>query len=261
MITSTANAKVKQVVQWQTKAKERKKDQVFLAEGIKMFGEAPENWIREAYLTNEALEKLENQPQLKEKLNRIPWETVSDEVMEKMADVQTPQGVLTVLKRPQYNVEEVLKHPNGLYLVLENLQDPGNLGTIMRTSEGAGVTAVIMNKTTVDIFNPKTIRATMGSIYRVPFILEDDLQEMIQNMKENQVKIFAAHLLGETYFTGCSFQTPTAFLIGNEGNGLSKELTEMADSLIKIPMEGKLESLNAAVAAALLIYEAKRQRS
>jgi TrmH family RNA methyltransferase len=80
-------------------------------------------------------------------------------------------------------------------------------------------------------------------------------------MKENQVKIFAAHLLGETYFTGCSFQTPTAFLIGNEGNGLSKELTEMADSLVKIPMEGKLESLNAAVAAALLIYEAKRQRS
>ena len=261
MITSTANAKVKQVVQWQTKAKERKKDQVFLAEGIKMFGEAPENWILEAFLTNEAIEKLENQPGLKEKLNRIPWETVSDEVMEKMADVQTPQGVLTVLKRPQYDVEEVLKHPNGLYLVLENLQDPGNLGTIMRTSEGAGVTAVIMNKTTVDIFNPKTIRATMGSIYRVPFILEDELQEIIQKMKGNQVKIFAAHLSGKTYFTGCYFQAPTAFLIGNEGNGLSKELTEMADSLIKIPMEGKLESLNAAVAAALLIYEAKRQRS
>ena len=261
MITSTANAKVKQVVQWQTKAKERKKNQVFLAEGIKMFGEAPDNWIREAYLTNEALEKLENQPKLKEKLNRIPWETVSDEVMQKMADVQTPQGILTVLKCPQYDVEEVLKHPNGLYLVLENLQDPGNLGTIMRTSEGAGVTAVIMNKTTVDIFNPKTIRATRGSIYRGPVILENDLQEIIQKMKRNRVKIFAAHLLGETYFTGCSFQTPTAFLIGNEGNGLSEELTEMADSLVKIPMEGKLESLNAAVAAALLIYEAKRQRS
>lgn len=261
MITSTSNAKVKQVVQWQTKSKERKKDEVFLAEGIKMFGEAPENWIREAYLTKEALEKLENQPQLKEKLNGISWETVSEEVMQKMADVQTPQGILTVLKRPQYDVEEVLKHPNGLYLVLENLQDPGNLGTIMRTSEGAGVTAVIMSKTTVDIFNPKTIRATMGSIYRVPFIFADDLKEIMQKLKQKGIATYAAHLSGTTYFTENSFRKACAFLIGNEGNGLSEELTNLADCRIKIPMEGRLESLNAAVAAALLIYEVKRQRS
>ena len=261
MITSMANAKVKQVVQWQTKARERKKDQVFLAEGIKMFGEAPITWFREAYLTQDALDRLGNNQQMKEKLQQIPWETVSDEVMKRMADVQTPQGVLTVLKCPQYKMEDILKRQNGLYLILENLQDPGNLGTIMRTSEGAGVTAVIMNKTTVDIFNSKTIRATMGSIYRVPFILADDLQEIMQKMKENCIKTYAAHLMGTTYFTGGSFQKPTAFLIGNEGNGLSKELTEMADALIKIPMEGNLESLNAAVAAALLVYEAKRQRS
>ena len=261
MITSVSNAKVKQVVLWQGKAKERRKDQVFLAEGPKMFGEAPLTWIKEAYLTENALEKLRQNPASMDKLDKISWEKVSDEVMEKMADTQTPQGILTVLRCPQYDAEALLDHPQGLFLVLEDLQDPGNLGTIMRTSEGAGVTAVIMNKKTVDIFNPKTIRATMGSIYRVPFIFADDLKEILQKMKQKGIRSYAAHLAGTTYYTGVSFQERTAFLIGNEGNGLSKEISEMADFFIKIPMEGKLESLNAAVAAALLIYEAKRQRS
>lgn len=261
MITSVSNAKVKQVVLWQKKSRERKQDQVFLAEGRKMFGEAPEAWIREAYLTENALEKVKENPELSKKLNDISWELVSDEVMEKMADTQTPQGILTVLKCPQYELEPLLDQPNGLFLLLEDLQDPGNLGTIMRTSEGAGITAVILNKKTVDIFNPKTIRATMGSIYRVPFVFAENLAEIMPILKQKGIRTFAAHLAGETYYTGCSFQEPTAFLIGNEGNGLSKEISEMADFYIKIPMEGKLESLNAAVAAALLIYEAKRQRS
>ena len=261
MLTSPSNAKVKQVVLWLNKARERRKDQVFLAEGLKMFGEAPSSWIREAYLTENALKKACQNPEMKAKLDQIPWEMVSDEVMEKMADTQTPQGILTVLRCPSYDLETCLNKKDGLFLVLEDLQDPGNLGTIMRTGEGAGVTAVIMNKKTVDIFNPKTIRATMGSIYRVPFILADDLTETLQKMKEKSIQIYAAHLSGTEFYTGRSFQKATAFLIGNEGNGLSKEIAEMADSFIKIPMEGKLESLNAAVAAALLIYEAKRQRS
>ena len=261
MITSVSNAKVKQVVLWQEKAKERKKDQVFLAEGHKMFGEAPLSWIREVFVTEAAVEKLKANRELLRKLGQVAFEEVSDEVMKKMADTQTPQGILTVLKSPEYDLEELLIKKKGLFVVLEDLQDPGNLGTIMRTSEGAGVTAVIMNKKTVDIFNPKVIRATMGSIYRVPFIFVDDLQETLQKMKEHGIRTYAAHLSGTTYFTGGSFREPTAFLIGNEGNGLSEEITKMADFLIKIPMEGKLESLNAAVATALLIYEAKRQRS
>lgn len=261
MITSMTNPKVKQVVLWQKKARERRQDQVFLAEGRKMFGEAPDAWIREAYLTEGALEKVKENPELWKKIDGISWELVADEVMEKMADTQTPQGILTVLRCPQYELEPLLDQPNGLFLLLEDLQDPGNLGTIMRTSEGAGITAVILNEKTVDIFNPKTIRATMGSIYRVPFVIVENLEEMMPILRKKGIRTFAAHLAGENYYTGCSFQEPTAFLIGNEGNGLSKELSEMADSYIKIPMEGKLESLNAAVAAALLMYEAKRQRS
>jgi len=118
-----------------------------------------------------------------------------------------------------------------------------------------------MSKGTVDLFNPKTVRSSMGSIYRVPFIYIDDLQEIMQKMKNNGIQTFAAHLSGKEYYTGRSFTGPTAFLIGNEGNGLSDELAEQADAYIKIPMEGKLESLNAAVATALLVYEAKRQRN
>lgn len=261
MITSTANARVKQIVQWQTKAKERRKDKVFLAEGIKMYEEAPESSILEVYLSQEVEDKLREQPVIWEKLNRTGYEVVSSEVFAKMSDTQTPQGILTVLKQPEYLLEELLKQPEPLFVVLENLQDPGNLGTIMRTGEGAGITGVIMSAQTVDIFNPKTIRATMGSIYRVPFLYVKDLGETLQMLHEHGVHTYAAHLKGETYYDTFSFTEPTAFLIGNEGNGLQKETADMAESYLKIPMEGQLESLNAAVATALLMYEAHRQRS
>ena len=213
MITSTVNPKVKQVVLWRDKAKERRQDKVFLAEGPKMFGEAPVSWIREVYLTQTALEKLGQTPGGEEKLTQVRWELVTDEVMDKMADTQTPQGILTVLRCPNHELDELLGKENGLFLVLEGLQDPGNLGTIMRTSEGAGVTAVIMDKKTADIYNPKTIRATMGSIYRVPFVIVEDLQEILLKMRKNGIRSFAAHLSGTTYYTGESFQDPTAFLI------------------------------------------------
>lgn len=261
MITSLANSRVKQIVQYQNKAKERRRDGVFLAEGRKMFDEAPLEWIKEVFVSEKAISRLESVSETSLKLEHTGYELVSDEVMEKMADTQTPQGFLTVLKCPQYSADELMKAQNGLYLILEDLQDPGNLGTIMRTSEGAGVNGVFMSKGTVDIFHPKTVRATMGSIYRVPFVVLNDLQEIMQKMKNNKVYTFAAHLEGKEYYTGCSFTGPTAFLIGNEGNGLSADLAEKADAYLKIPMEGQLESLNAAVSAALLIYEAKRQRT
>ncbi len=266
MITSTANPKVKQLVLWQTKAKERRKDNVFIAEGLKMFAEAPVELIQAAYLTEDVEKKLSNEKsdeyiRIWNKLNKVGFEVVSEEVMKKVSDTQTPQGLLTVLSRPHYSMEKILSDPKGLYLLLEDIQDPGNLGTIFRTAEGAGVTGIIATKNTVDIFSPKTIRSTMGSVYRIPFIYEETLQEVICKMREKQIKIYAAHLKGQMYYSSFSFVQGTAFLIGNEGNGLRKETADMADSYIKIPMEGQVESLNAAIATALLIYEAHRQRN
>lgn len=261
MITSTANARVKQVVLWQTKPKERRKDNVFLVEGLKMFDEAPLKWIREVYISERLEERLGQDVYIKKKLAQTGYETVSDEVMNRMADTRTPQGILTVVSRPKYDPEDLLGRTGGLYIVLEDLQDPGNLGTIVRTAEGAGVSGIIMSRGTVDLFNPKTIRGTMGSVYRVPFLIADSLTEILQVMKNRGIRIYAAHLRGEEYFTDCSFTGSTAFLIGNEGNGLSRECADAADAYLRIPMEGQLESLNAAVAAALLMYEAKRQRA
>ncbi len=260
MITSSSNAKIKQVVAWQNKAKERRGAGIFLVEGFKMYEEAPENLVKEVYLSEDALEKAMAQPKIAEKLARTGYEIVASELFGKMSDTMTPQGILCVVRRPQYNIEDMMSKENPLLVVLENLQDPGNLGTIMRTGEGAGITGVIMSAGTVDIYNPKTIRATMGSIYRVPFVYEEDLKKVLARLKEKNISSYAAHLAGERYYDSFSFREGCAFMIGNEGNGLSKELADAADFYLKIPMEGNVESLNAAIATSLLVYEAHRQR-
>lgn len=254
MITSTANSRIKQVVQWQSKAKERKKDGVYLVEGLKMYQEAPAEDILEVYVSEDAESKVRE-------LDKHSYEVVSTEVFRKMSDTQTPQGVLTVLRQPSYSLDELLNRPTPLFVILENLQDPGNLGTILRTGEGAGVTGVVMTEQTVDIFNPKTIRATMGSIYRVPFVYISDIADTLKKLHEKGVHTYAAHLEGSTYYDTFSFREPTAFIIGNEGNGLRRETAEMAEHYLKIPMEGQVESLNAAMATGLLMYETHRQRS
>jgi TrmH family RNA methyltransferase len=177
-----------------------------------------------------------------------------------MSDTQTPQGILTVLTRPRYDLQELLQVKNPLFVLLEDLQDPGNLGTIVRTGEGAGVTAILMTRGTVDLYNPKTIRATMGSVYRVPCVYVDSVEDTIKSLHNAGVKTYAAHLEGETYYDSFSFREGTAFLIGNEGNGLTDEAADAASCRVHIPMEGQIESLNAAMAAGILMFEASRQR-
>lgn len=259
MITSTANQQVKQLIQLNKKAKLRNERDVFVVEGPRMFGEAPEERIERAYLSESYFEKqYAGQP------DRLPsgiaCEVVQDSVFKTMCDTQTPQGVLCLVKQYHYTLEELLFEERPLLLVLENLQDPGNLGTIMRTAEGAGVTGVILSKGSVDIYNPKTIRSTMGSIYRVPFLYAEDLQQVLALLREKGVRSYAAHLQGKDTYDREDYTGGTAFLIGNEGSGLTEELAACADCYIRIPMEGKLESLNAGVAASILMYEAYRQR-
>lgn len=263
MITSTSNPRVKQVAQWQAKAKERRDAGIFLAEGFKMYEEAPEGQVREVYVSKEALEKIKadsGMRSLEEKLERTGYEAVASEAFLKMSDTQTPQGILCVMKRRQHGLEQMLAAPCPLLVILENLKDPGNLGTIIRTAEGAGVTGVILGAGTVDIYNPKTIRATMGSIYRVPFAYAEDLTGVVGRLRDGGIRTYAAKLDGQKYYDHFSFRQGTAFLIGSESSGLTKGLAAAADDYLKIPMTGRVESLNAAVAASLLMYEARRQR-
>lgn len=259
MITSISNAQVKQVCAYVQKAKERRKDGIFVVEGPKMFEEAPADRIYKVYATQSFYDK-HTDDGIREKLLQTGYELVSDEVFSKMSDTKTPQGVLCLVKWPQYTLEDLLTRKNGIFVVLEDLQDPGNLGTIIRTGEGAGIAGVIMTRETVDIFNPKTIRATMGSIYRVPFVYVEDIGEAIDRLKAAGVAVYAAHLKGQQYYDAFDYTKGSAFLIGNEGNGLKEQTADRADTYVKIPMAGQVESLNAAIATTLFMYEAARQR-
>lgn len=302
MITSASNKKVKNIAALLSRSRERKKQGVFVVEGIKMFTEAPIDRILEIYIEETLFQEVlagKSDEEFVKKLDQITgclqekncaventnlfagFEVVRDDIFRKMSDTQTPQGILCVVKRMDETFEDLIKetqrreqekeyqekenqieteYSNGLYLILEDIQDPGNFGTMIRAGEGAGVSGIIMSDKTVDVYNPKTIRATMGSIYRVPFCYVSDLHRCIKDLQECDVKVYAAHLKGEEAYDLQNYCRSVAFLIGNEGNGLKDETAELADAYIKIPMLGKVESLNAAIAATLLVYEAARQR-
>lgn len=272
MITSTSNGKMKHLIMLREKSRIRNREGSFLAEGIKMFEEAPLDRMKELYISGTLWQEIQAQRNLLiwKKLHAcmeqgIFVEQVSEEIFKKISDTRTPQGILFVMEQFSYSLEDMIRQSvqrleeggrAPLFLLLEDIQDPGNLGTMLRTGEGAGVDGVIMSRGTADIYNPKTIRSTMGSLYRVPFLYTQGLREVIEKLKENQIKVYAAHLKGEKYFDEISYEGGSAFLIGNEGNGLRGETADLSDIYLKIPMEGQLESLNAAVAAALLLYRA-----
>lgn len=221
-----------------------------------MFAQTPEELLKQVYVSESYYNR---NKQVLHELGTA-YEIVQDSVFKAVSDTVTPQGILCVAKWPEYEPDILLETENPLFLLLEDIQDPGNLGTIFRVAEGAGVTAVFMSRGTVDIYNPKTIRSTMGSVYRVPFLYVDDLSETVRYLKKKEVQVYAAHLQDSVDYDKRSYKKGTAFLIGNEGNGLSDAVCRSATGYIKIPMQGQLESLNAAVAASLLVYEAYRQR-
>ena len=284
MISSTTNKQVKFVNALVKKAKTRREEDLFVAEGLRMCSEIPKDRIHTLYIS-ESFSKTKECKTLREGVKHI--ELVTDEVFKSLSDTQTPQGILALVKQYHYTLDEVTgktakekatasgqdadgsvqnrkKQENrkkpALLMVLETIQDPGNLGTILRAGEGAGVTGVVMDANTTDIYNPKVIRSTMGSVLRMPFVYVENLHETLEELKKKKIRLFAAHLQGKHAYDQEDYTGPAAFLIGNEGNGLTEETAAMADTYIRIPMEGRVESLNAAVAASVLMFEAARQR-
>lgn len=251
IITSSSNEQIKNIIQLREKARARKSQECFLVEGMKMVGEAPEEEIVKIYISesfSKENDTYRNSPKV---------QVVSDSVFKKISDTVTPQGIMAVVKQKKYQLEDLMKTVHdgkNCFVVLDRLQDPGNMGTIIRTGEGAGINGVIMSSSSVDVYNPKVIRSTMGSIFRVPFVVVDNLPEAIQRLKNQGITTYAAHLKGESYNKE-AFPEKSAILIGNEANGLSGEVSACADKLIKIPMKGKVESLNAAIATSILMYQ------
>lgn len=268
MITSTSNQRIKELSQIQKKSKVRSREGVFVAEGIRMVRETPYDRLVSLYFSEsfekkygrEVLDAISGgDAKIREQI-RKKTEILSDPVFSYVSDTKTPQGVLAVVRQMEYTLEHMTEGVVPHLMILDNLQDPGNLGTIFRTAEAAGVTGIVMSRDCVDIYNPKTIRSTMGALYRMPFVYVEDLRETILSLKEKKIRSYAAHLDGKNTYDKEDYRKGTAFLIGNEGNGLRKEIAECADSWIRIPMCGQVESLNAAVAATVLMFEVSRQR-
>lgn len=268
MITSTSNQRIKELSQIQKKSKVRSREGVFVAEGIRMVRETPYDRLVSLYFSEsfekkygrEVLDAISGgDAKIREQI-RKKTEILSDPVFSYVSDTKTPQGVLAVVRQMEYTLEQMTEGVVPHLMILDNLQDPGNLGTIFRTAEAAGVTGIMMSRDCVDIYNPKTIRSTMGALYRMPFVYVEDLRETILSLKEKKIRSYAAHLDGKNTYDKEDYRKGTAFLIGNEGNGLRKEIAECADSWIRIPMCGQVESLNAAVAATVLMFEVSRQR-
>lgn len=249
MITSAANERIRQVCALIQKHKERKQSGLFTAEGIKIFSEADKKSIRQVYVS-ETFEQ-EN-PAL---LAGTEYIVVRDDVFSKMCDTKTPQGILTVLEQSRYKVEDIAQRAqHGPVILLEDVQDPGNVGTIIRTAEGAGAAGVILSTGCADLYAPKTIRSTMGSVLRVPSVYCRDLADAAGQLKSMGITLYAAHLNGKNRYDEQQYARRCAIMIGNEARGLSKAMSDTADVLVKIPMEGELDSLNAAVAASILMY-------
>lgn len=254
MISSTDNAKIKDIIKLKTKKRFRDEAGLFISEGETSVMEIPVELIDEIFVSEDYKGSLPD-------ITGEPMQ-VSSKVFEKISDTVTPQGILATVKKKETGTEEILTAENNRpVLFLERLQDPGNLGTIVRMAEAAGVAGIIMSADTADIYNPKTVRATMGSLYRVPFSYCGDFIEELEKAKKAGIKVYATTPSDAKDLYECDYTKKSAFIIGNESAGVSDKAAEIADERVKIPMEGKVESLNAAVAAALISFEARRQRT
>ena len=257
VIASASNDRIKEIKKLIKSSSYRREKNVYVVEGIRMFREIPKEDIVSVYVAEGAYIKLKA-----DILSVVAEEEltfVADHVFSSMSDTNTPQGIMALVRMKGTSLEDVCSGRDDFILIAERLQDPGNLGTIIRTAEGAGATGVVLSNDCVDMYNPKVIRSTMGSIFRVPVYVSSNLKGDISKMKSVGLCIYGAHLDGKDFYDE-DFKGSCGFLIGNEGNGLSADISSTADKLIRIPMCGKVESLNAATSVAVISYEVLRQR-
>lgn len=187
------------------------------------------------------------------------WIGVSQAVLQKCSDTETPQGIFAVVKKNEYSLESITAEEWDLAVVADGIQDPGNLGTIIRSADAVGASVVVLGQGTVDLYNPKTIRSTMGSLFHLP-VIEADLKELLPKAVQAGIQVLCTDLKAEKHCYEIDFTGPTWIILGNEGKGTSQEARELATQSMIIPMKGHAESLNVAMAATVLLFEASRQR-
>jgi RNA methyltransferase, TrmH family len=260
-ITSSNNSFIKEVKALKLKRHREEKKQ-FIIEGIRFVEEAfmEKSDIVRVFLSDQ-LSGTRGGKELQQKVVAGGYESymLSEKLFREISDTETPQGILAILRMKSYELNDIITN-NTFVIILDSLQDPGNLGTIIRTADAAGASGIILSKGCVDLYNPKVLRATMGSVFHVPFYFSLNLEETIDILKARGICTYAAHLNGDKHYFNLCLKDNIAIIIGNEANGISDEIASKADALVKIPMPGRSESLNASVAASLLMYEVVRQR-
>jgi TrmH family RNA methyltransferase len=250
-LESINNKLIKQVIALANK-RDRDKTGLFVLEGERLVSDIEDMDMIEYVIVSESYKG--------EYPNTSKICLTSDALFAKLSDTVNPQGILAVCHKFKYKTDDAFNSKNPFFVILENVQDPGNLGTIIRTADAAGADGVFLSKGTVDLYNPKVVRGTMGSLFHLPIYTNVDINEILGECKKHHIQTLAAHLAGVNTPYNINLCRPTAILIGNEGNGLTPETATIADELVKIPMPGKAESMNASIAAGILIYEAVRQR-
>ena len=258
VITSKDNDFVKHVKKLKEK-KYREEYGEFIVEGIKMIEEAIlENAIIKNIVICDDCKTQSSIPNdLLYEIAKYNCIYVTEKVFNSMTDVSNPQGILAIIDKSE-NKENQIDFKEDLFLILDNIQDPGNMGTILRTADSINLKQILVSKGTSDPYNPKVVRSTMGAIFRVKVIECEDLSKTIKELKKHKIKIYATDLRTDKSIYDVNYKK-VGIVIGNEANGVSNEILELSDTKIKIPMKGKTESLNAAVATGIILYEANRQ--
>ncbi|MDO8746789.1 MAG: RNA methyltransferase [Thermodesulfovibrionales bacterium] len=260
-ITSSSNHKIKEALVIKNK-RSKYKDTAFIVEGTHLVETAlaSSNEINAAFFTDSFRAKKDGQKILREiakKTDEI-FE-VTEQIMHKLADTETPQGIIAIASYDTKSLEEIKFKSTPLIVAIDGVQEPGNLGTIIRTSDAAGADAVVILKGTCDVFMQKTIRATAGSIFNIQIIYADT-DKFIDWLKSNGIMLIATALDSDKSVFETDMKQPAALVFGNEAHGVSSEIKRKAGLILKIPIFGKAESLNVSASVAVCLYEAVRQR-
>lgn len=258
IISSKDNEIVKSVKKLKEK-KFRDLENAYIIEGIKMVKEAIDEKasIRQIIICDDC-EKSDSIPkELMYEIAKYECYYVTSKVFKYISEVQTPQGVLAVVEKNNKGSE--INYDEDIIVALDDLQDPGNLGTILRTVDSVGLTQILVSKGTADCYNPKVVRSSMGAIYRVKVIECEDLLQTLKEIRKNKFKVLVTSL-GDSKNIYDMKYNKKVIVIGNEANGVEERILNIADEKIKIPMIGRTESLNAAVATGVILYEYVRQK-
>ena len=252
---ASKNNSIYKLIKTLSQKKVRESNGLFIMEGTRLLEEAISRGVKIKYLVID--ETVENVPEINQDYQVL---RLSNNLFKKISNTVSPQGIIAVAEQVEISLVEIILNENPLVVVLNGIQDPGNLGTIIRTSAAAGATAVLLTKGTVDLYNPKVIRSTMGSLFQVPIINGLDDNEAVEWLNHHSINIMLADLDGEEYYYSANLKKSLALVIGNENKGPNDIWRKAAYKKIKIPILGFAESLNASVAAGIIIYDVVRQR-